>query len=149
MADYIGIKTAEQLKAVITGGKGQLIVQNPNTKESHMLIFEKPEQTEENKVTPIFVRYAPEKTKKKTLYVGMINDKGEFLMTKASRFDWDDLPVRTARFVMKLFNENIDVNSCGMNLFQTLRCPVCGRRLTNPESIERGIGPKCAQHIGL
>jgi hypothetical protein len=28
------------------------------------------------------------------------------------------------------------------------RCGICGRRLTNPESRERGIGPDCAQRAG-
>jgi hypothetical protein len=28
------------------------------------------------------------------------------------------------------------------------KCGRCGRKLTVPESIERGIGPECAQHVG-
>lgn len=27
---------------------------------------------------------------------------------------------------------------------KTARCRVCGRRLTNPESVEAGIGPVCS-----
>lgn len=29
------------------------------------------------------------------------------------------------------------------------KCGICGRKLTTPESIERGIGPECATKIGM
>ncbi len=32
---------------------------------------------------------------------------------------------------------------------QGVRCRICGRTLTDPESIQRGIGPECARKLGL
>lgn len=33
--------------------------------------------------------------------------------------------------------------------FRTGECSICGIKLTNPESIERGIGPICAERVGF
>lgn len=36
-----------------------------------------------------------------------------------------------------------------LQFYHTGRCGYCGRPLTDPESMARGIGPTCLKHLGL
>ncbi len=46
------------------------------------------------------------------------------------------------RIVRKIPHEQLEIMHDG-------HCGKCGRPLTDAESIERGIGPECAKHLGL
>lgn len=35
-----------------------------------------------------------------------------------------------------------------LHVYHEGKCCVCGRKLTTPESIEKGVGPECEQRIG-
>ena len=43
----------------------------------------------------------------------------------------------------------VDFSEKGRNykLFVSTRCMVCNRKLTTPESVERGIGPECIKNL--
>ena len=76
------------------------------------------------------------------VYLGMLKD-GQFRLTKSSRASLDAPSVKAFRF---FWNSNqlhpeLVVRHEG-------RCGRCGRTLTVPESIDRGIGPECASKIG-
>lgn len=44
-----------------------------------------------------------------------------------------------------LFTYQLDYQKRGFQFRQSIRCRVCGRKLTTPDSIESGIGPICAR----
>lgn len=42
---------------------------------------------------------------------------------------------------------NIDNLSCKLHMYHEGKCARCGRKLTTPESITRGIGPECLRRM--
>lgn len=99
--------------------------------------------------TPTTVRFVklltgPQNTTDYT-YLGMIKD-GEFRMTAKSKMSDASTPVRAFRYFLdnvitaKRLPAQLEVRHEGS-------CGRCGRTLTVPESIDRGIGPECIKHI--
>jgi hypothetical protein len=74
-------------------------------------------------------------------YVGMITEDHQFVLTKASRFAADSLPVRGFNFFWQ--HAGSDRMPPQMEIRHSGHCGRCGRTLTVPESIDSGIGPIC------
>lgn len=79
------------------------------------------------------------------VYVGMYKDKN-FYLTKASKFSLQSPIVKGIYFIMKLMFKPDFIDE-RMHLYHEGICSRCGRPLTNPESIEFGIGPVCREMI--
>ena len=80
-------------------------------------------------------------------YVGfLINDK--FRLTQGSKFSWSDAQAGAFKYFTdavlssEVLPSTLEVRHAG-------KCGRCGRTLTVPESIDSGIGPECAKHVGL
>ena len=75
--------------------------------------------------------------------MGKINDQGDF-----TPYDNSHLGKSEASEFMSDLNDNLDarVIEFGRN---TGSCACCGRELTRTDSIERGIGPICAEKFGV
>jgi len=57
-----------------------------------------------------------------------------------------DINVIAFQWLIKMLNNNVDISK--LLTFEHMGiCSMCGRTLTNPESIERGIGPVCAGRV--
>lgn len=74
-------------------------------------------------------------------YVGEIfNDGTRFKRTKSSCY-WEENKVfKGAAYIVKMMNRDFPTS---MVLKHGGCCSRCGRELTDPVSIERGLGPKC------
>jgi Family of unknown function (DUF6011) len=75
------------------------------------------------------------------VYLGVLADDGAVRLTVKSKMKCDSVPVRALAYVARhlaagTLPPDADVMHEG-------RCGVCGRPLTVPESLERGIGPDC------
>lgn len=77
------------------------------------------------------------------VYVGMYRNKN-FHLTKASKFSLQSPIVKGIYFIMKLMFKPGFTDE-RMHLYHEGICSRCGRPLTNPESIEFGIGPVCRE----
>lgn len=85
-------------------------------------------------------------------YLGKLDENsGAVILTAKSKLPPDAFPVR-------LFNRicnRIWLDDCeayeqhGYRVHHEGRCGRCGRKLTVPESVETGIGPECAEIMGL
>jgi hypothetical protein len=76
-------------------------------------------------------------------YLGMVCPvTGSVKLTKASKMNEDSVPVQVLRWALKhaLTDRLLPV---GYKIHHVGKCGCCGRALTVPESIERGIGPEC------
>lgn len=94
-----------------------------------------------------FVKYltGPDNTRDYS-YLGMLNvETGQVRTTTKSDLNYDNL-------IMKLLNRTLALIWAGdvspmfekkFDLHHEGRCGRCGRVLTTPESIQRGIGPEC------
>lgn len=70
-------------------------------------------------------------------YIGHFRD-GDFVRDRKKRLADDDIRVRS--FIWFLAHKEASV----VEVWHEGRCGCCGRKLTTPASIERGIGPICA-----
>ncbi len=71
----------------------------------------------------------------------------KFILTKASRVNDSTTPVKALRYVLEALSKN--EMPAKTKIFHEGKCGRCGRKLTVPESIERGIGPECAGILGV
>lgn len=78
-------------------------------------------------------------------YLGMLDSNG-FRLTQASKLKADSLPVRGFQFFWR--HIEADKMPAEMEVRHSGHCGRCGRTLTTPESITRGIGPDCWSQMG-
>ncbi|MDE2426296.1 MAG: hypothetical protein KGO96_10370 [Elusimicrobia bacterium] len=69
-----------------------------------------------------------------------------FRQTAKSRVGADAPSVRGFTYFWRSISEG--KMPCSMTVRHEGKCGRCGRKLTVPESIDRGIGPECATHVG-
>lgn len=77
------------------------------------------------------------------LYAGVVpaDARSEFRSTRASKLDRTSPPVAALEWFLKHpGHPQVEVHHCG-------KCGRCGRKLTTPESIQRGIGPECLSKL--
>lgn len=132
-----GKLTGEHIREYIYGGKGIVTLLSP-TGVHHTYMFARPRNQDVFPDDVVFV-YAVH-DKQKLFYVGMI-ESGRFRITRNSRFDWHTDIVKGANYIVRMANDP-SMNT-PMILYHEGMCACCGRQLTNPKSIESGIGPKC------
>jgi hypothetical protein len=71
---------------------------------------------------------------------------GGIRLTAKSRYNDDSQPVKVLRWAMKhAFGDKLLPD--GYAIHHEGKCGCCGRTLTVPESIKRGIGPECWSRI--
>ena len=74
-------------------------------------------------------------------YIGLITEAGNFTLTKASRLPITSLPVLGfSKIFSSLVNGNPNEN---LEIWHSGICGRCSKLLTDPESIESGLGPIC------
>lgn len=80
-------------------------------------------------------------------YVGLIGTDESFRLTRKSAYD--DTACCTKAF--RYYWTHVQAGSLPdkLKVRHEGRCGRCGRTLTTPESIDRGIGPECAEKMGL
>lgn len=75
-------------------------------------------------------------------YLGVLSHAGLVCLTAKSKMTNDSLPVRVAAFAIRCVwgSQNLPE---GYQIRHEGKCGCCGRKLTTPESLDRGIGPEC------
>lgn len=73
-------------------------------------------------------------------YMGIMRNF-KFQTTAKSEYDAKSMPAVAFNF----FLSRLDNPHPDMGVFHSGRCGRCGRELTDPESIKRGLGPTCAR----
>lgn len=82
-------------------------------------------------------------------YLGLVSMAARTVITtKASRYAADSKIVRVAQWAVALLLQGKPVPA-GYGIHHEGKCGRCGRTLTVPSSILSGIGPDCAQKMGL
>jgi hypothetical protein len=78
--------------------------------------------------------------------LGMIKSKGGFIKTSRSRIDTDAPSHRAFRWLVEqALMSDAGFEQC--EVWHHGHCSACGRRLTDPDSIARGLGPVCAEKM--
>lgn len=77
-------------------------------------------------------------------YLCYFNNVNAIKFSKKSCFSADAEPSVAFTYFMKHL-KNVPEK---LHVYHSCRCGRCGRTLTTPESIERGLGPECAGLVG-
>ena len=81
-------------------------------------------------------------------YMGIvIPTTGAVVLTKKSKLTVDSVPVKVAQWALGKVWSNTDLPE-GYAIRHEGKCGCCGRKLTTPDSLDRGIGPECAKRFG-
>ncbi len=79
-------------------------------------------------------------------YIGMIKEQ-QFFTTKATQHLKEAAYVRAFKFVYGYLSQR-NVMPPNTEVWHESACGRCGRPLTTPDSISRGIGPECIKYMG-
>lgn len=130
------------IRSYLEGGKGVVTLLSP-TGEHRTYSFRRPYddifKDDDYYKNALFV-YA-QTSSHNWMYVGLYN-KNSFRLTQASRYGINHPIVKGARYLVKMMNDELAAQG-PMILYHEGVCSVCGRKLTNPKSINTGIGPRC------
>lgn len=78
--------------------------------------------------------------------IGMVRNRNSFSLGKRADLPYDDKRVRGFRYIFEhLCNQHMPPKC---EVWHEGQCGRCGRALTDPVSIERGIGPECLSKMG-
>ncbi len=134
-------------KSFFLGGRATFTVQSEKTGDwrTFRLSRTKPNDRYPNPALFASVLAGPD-NENSYAYIGMIDEqRGELRLTRKSRRTDDSPDVKILRFLLKhvwsdMMLPNATVRHEG-------KCGCCGRTLTVPESLDRGIGPECWERI--
>ena len=145
-SEYVGkkhkITIVDDIKNFIFAGNSIFTIESSQTGVWYTYKMKRADQKDENcKTFFVAVLRGPDNVNSYT-YLGTVFDGNKFTLTKKSRFKDDT----TCTKAFKFFFNNIVQNFIDhrLNFYHMGICGRCGRALTVPESITRGIGPRCA-----
>ena len=136
-------------KDFFLGGKATFTVQNNESGQHRTYKIRKPTPTPQYPKPAWFVKVMTGTDNENHYsYIGMLDaNNGTIKLTRASKFSEDSDTVKAARWVMgRVINQSqipdqIDIRHSG-------KCGRCGKTLTNPESLDSGLGPECIKILG-
>ena len=128
------ISNAKTIRDYIYAGNGVVTLLSETTDKHHTYRFRKGKSDGKHFV---FVHGLTPNGYK---YLGIISH-GKFKLTSGSTMSKDTELVRGAAYLSFMMRDDFENKT--MKLYHEGVCGVCGRPLTNPESIMSGIGPYC------
>lgn len=137
-AELIG---SDRIKNYIFGGHGVVTLLSDKTGVHHTYSFYAPEIRKPGDDI-MFINTLIDGSEWN--YVGMYRN-GKFKLTAKSKYKIDSAIVKGVAYIFKMMLA--DYRDESMHLLHEGICCRCGRPLTNPNSIEIGIGPTCLTKI--
>ena len=132
---------SERVKKYVLGGNGTVTLESDVSGTHHTYSF----HTNEDNPDKIWIYTLV--TENSWVYVGYYSKTYEcFKLTAKSVFKPDSAIVKGVAYIFKMIL-NPNFHDDRMHLLHEGICAVCGRPLTNPASIELGIGPYCMTKI--
>jgi hypothetical protein len=147
MNDFKGkLTTTTAAKEFILAGNA--IISIKNTKTNNHFSFKVKKSDKKNDISPRFVSLltGPDNSDWGSwTYMGMIFDKSlkTFTRTNKSRISADATSYKAFKWLTQWLESNSELPKT-VEIWHEGRCGACGRKLTVPESIERGLGPECS-----
>lgn len=134
------IKNLEDIKRFLFAGKAIITLESSVTGKH--FTFKVKQAKKDDVTSPFFVSVlSGEDT---YLYIGIINaERNKFNLTKNSKVGSDALSYKAFKYFFELLITG--KQNPGLNVFHSGVCGRCGKSLTTPESIERGLGPECSK----
>lgn len=138
--------TSEQVASYVLAGNATFTLRSKKTRAHYTYQLSKPADKKNGNMYFVGLLTGPNNEADYT-YVGLLDGRG-FRFTKKSKLTTESMAVRGFLYfynqvlVAGKMPSDLEVAHCGS-------CGRCGRKLTVPESIALGIGPECADKMGL
>ena len=138
------LKGAERIKNYCMGGNAVVTLSSPSG--IHHTYYIRAPWKEDKSNFPEGTRFVYTRhSNGKWLYLGQIVGDGKDLkLTKNSYYGVPSPEFRGMKYILRMMNEEFETP---MILQHEGCCSRCGRRLTDPKSIERGMGRYCSNHV--
>lgn len=135
----------KEIKTFCLAGNARITLVSKSTGARYSYRLRKPEQC----TSPIhFVGVLTgENNEAHYTYLGIIKNN-EFSRTRKSKIGDEATSYKAFCFFWNHLQQRNTIHN-GLEVWHEGRCGKCGRALTVPESIARGIGPDCAAQMGL
>jgi hypothetical protein len=125
-------------KTFLFSGNATFTVSNPNGEHYTFRI----RQPDEN--APFFLNWLDNEARYS--HLGILQREGGILLTRESKARRGDKVYKVAAWAIAITQHDKPLRE-GCTIKHAVKCGKCGRKLTTPESIERGIGPECIKHL--
>ena len=136
---------ADDILRYISGGRGVVKLEAPSG-NCHYYVFRRPVNPSRFPDDVLFV-YALHDFEKE-FYLGMI-ERGQFRLTSNSRFLPDTDIVKGAYYIIRMAKSDTFTSRSPMKLYHEGMCSVCGRPLTDHDSLRIGLGRHCKKRVKL
>jgi hypothetical protein len=147
---YLGpgrLATPEIVKAYMYAGNAYMTIRSIKTGNRFTFHIKKADMKDETSPWFVSVLNGPDNWTN-YLYMGIIRaDQKMFKWTYKSKVGQDALSWKAFDWLFKALDDAPLFLSGQVEVWHEGRCGMCGRKLTVPESIERGIGPDCATRM--
>ena len=124
----------------ITAGKSVATIKSVKTGKHFTYKIKK---LEDKNIKFVSVLFDP--SSKRYQYIGTIRENGSFSLTRGSKCDENAISFKAFNWAWEHIR-NMSMPS-DLEVWHEGKCGKCGRQLTDPESIELGIGPICRKSI--
>jgi len=143
------MKNIQLSRDFFLGGKATFTVQNNETGIHRTYKIRKPEPTPQYPKPAWFVKVMHgSDNENHYAYVGMLDPQtGAVRLTQRSKFAEDSGTVTAARWVMGRVINQLQIPD-SIEIRHSGKCGRCGRTLTEPTSLDCGIGPECRRIMG-
>lgn len=144
--------TAQTAREFALAGKAFLTLQSEKTGQHFTYRVKQAEDRKGNKIPMWFVGVLTSNDNQNGYsYAGLLEDKGDdgvaFRQTTKAKISPEAPSLKAFLYFWK-HAERGDLPSC-LTVRHENKCGRCGRKLTVPESIDNGIGPECANKLGI
>lgn len=93
------------------------------------------------------VYYVYESLKTMDVYIGVVTTYGILKLKHTKKSNTTESSVTWIAFTYLLSSINKGSISKNMQYIPSVNCCVCGRKLNDPDSIKRGVGPECIKKL--
>ena len=141
-ARYTAIRNIEDIKNFLFAGNATLTLES--AKSGKHFTFKVKQAKKDDIESPFFVSVLSGADNSSSFsYVGIIgSDRKTFKLTQKSKVSADAISYKAFNF---FFSQLIEGKlNPDLNVFHSGKCGRCGKKLTTPDSIERGLGKTCA-----
>lgn len=140
--------SGEDIARFVNAGRALFTLSSANTGARYTYRVDAPHDSSDSPRRFVKVLAGPDNTTD-YVYLGVL-EGSTFRLTAKSKMNETSPPVRAIiYFAMRVLAHPAAPLPPGLEVRHEGRCGRCGRVLTVPESIDRGIGPECAERMGL
>lgn len=145
----IGMTETTLNRDFLLGGKAAFVIKNPAGNKFEFSV-RKGKPTEQYPNPSYFVSLRDgnhPKSRYGSVYMGLLDSQtGKIRHTRNSNFGPDSTEFKVAQWAITLIGRGEKAPD-GYTLNHTGKCGVCGRKLTDEESVKTGIGPICRDKV--